>query len=103
MSTSAPFSASSADAIVGVVVIVVGPDKVGGSHLNLIRALDGHDGPAASWIGIAKSIEGTLTAVTLDARGAPAETIVEGSGGAIIERVMRATADGTLVRLYVQP
>src|ERR1700712_918749 len=41
-STAAPFSASSANAIVEVVVIVVAPDKVGGSHLNLIRTLDGH-------------------------------------------------------------
>jgi len=62
----------------------------------------GREGPATSWIGIARSIDGTLTAVTLDASGAPAETIAEGPGAAIMERVLRAAADGTLVRLHVQ-
>src|ERR1700752_3363594 len=39
-SMSAPFSASSASAIVEV-VIVSSPDKVGGSHLNHIRVIHG--------------------------------------------------------------
>src|SRR5664280_2478695 len=41
-STSAPFSASSASAIVAVVIVCSLQIKVDGSHLNLIRAHDGH-------------------------------------------------------------
>src|SRR5450755_3841543 len=41
-STSAPFSASSASAIVAVVIVSSLQIKVDGSHLNLIRAHDGH-------------------------------------------------------------
>src|SRR5205814_8795184 len=49
-STSAPFSASSASAIVALVIVNSFGSKVDGSHLNLIRTHDGHPdiGPAAA-------------------------------------------------------
>jgi hypothetical protein len=41
-SMSAPFSASSVNAIVALVIVISFKDQVGGSHLNLIRDHDGH-------------------------------------------------------------
>src|SRR5450432_927436 len=41
-SMSAPFSASSVNAIVAVVIVEISLDTVGGSHLNHIRDHDGH-------------------------------------------------------------
>src|SRR5450432_2017332 len=41
-SMSAPFSASSVNAIVAVVIVEISLDTVGGSHFNHIRDHDGH-------------------------------------------------------------
>lgn len=57
-------------------------------------------GPVTSWIAIASRLPDKVRAVLVDQTGSTVRFIAEGSGANIRDAVSRASADGSVVRLF---